>query len=109
ELRAARGSGGVGGVRAVGWEAGVADGGALVGQTPGPASGERSDPHVVRGGEGDRVTVDVGVAEVRGMGGSGWRRRHGPRLCEGCEEGTGNQWAARRPGSTEEMSWSARC
>src|SRR5690625_1284416 len=33
------------------------------------------------------------------MGGSGWRRRHGSRLCVGSDEGTGNRRAARRQGS----------
>ncbi len=73
-LRPARGAGGEGDVGAVGGEARVGDGGALVGEAPGTASLERGEPHVVRGGEGDQLAPDVGVAEISGMS---RRRRHG--------------------------------
>ena len=73
-LRPARGAGGEGDAGAVGGEARVGDGGALVGEAPGAASLERGEPHVVRGGEGDQLAPDVGVAEISGMS---RRRRHG--------------------------------
>src|SRR5699024_5925111 len=54
-LGAAGGAGGEGDVGAVGGEARIADGSALVGQPPGAAPGQRGQPDVVRGGEGDEV------------------------------------------------------
>ncbi len=56
--------GGPGDGGAVGRDAGVGHRHVLGADPPGPSAVERSEPHVVLGGEGDQVTVHVGEPEV---------------------------------------------
>ena len=70
---AAAGAGHIGHMASVGRKTREGDGGAVIGEAPGPAAGQRRHPDVIRGGEDHLLPVHIGMAKVRGVS----RHRHG--------------------------------